>query len=35
MTFWTYFWVFVPPIVLVIIGIVFYFIAGKSRKEVS
>jgi len=27
--------IFVPPIVLVIIGIVFYIIAGKSKKEVS
>ncbi len=35
MTFWTYFWIFVPPIALVIIGIVFYIVAGKSKKEAS
>jgi len=30
MTFWTYFWLFVPPILLVIIGVIFYFVTGEE-----
>ncbi len=32
MSFWTYFWLFVPPVILVIIGFVFYA-ASKSGGQ--
>jgi len=35
MTFWTYFWLFVPPILLVLIGIVFYIVTGKKKGKVK
>lgn len=31
MTFWTYFWLFVPPVVLVVIGIAYYIITGEKQ----
>jgi len=31
MTFWTYFWLFVPPIALVVIGLVYYFVTGEKQ----
>jgi len=33
MGFWTYFWVFVPPVILVLIGIIFYIVAGRRAKR--
>jgi hypothetical protein len=33
MTFWTYFWLFVPPVVLVAIGVIFYIISGKREAR--
>jgi len=33
MNFWTYFWLFAPPIILVVIGVVYYFITGKEVSK--
>lgn len=33
MTFWTYFWLFVPPVVLIIISVLFYFLTGKKEAR--
>lgn len=30
---WTYFWLFVPPVLLVVIGVVYYFISGRREPE--
>jgi len=32
MSFWTYFWIFVPPVILVSIGFVFYFTTGRKEE---
>jgi hypothetical protein len=32
MPFWTKFWVIVPPIVLLVITIIFYIVSGKKRE---
>jgi hypothetical protein len=32
MPFWTKFWVIVPPIVLLVITIIFYIASGKKRE---
>jgi hypothetical protein len=34
MTFWAYVWVFVPPLALVAIGLIFFFVTrpGKDPK---
>jgi len=32
MTFWTYFWIFTPPIILVIIGFVYYFVTAGQEE---
>lgn len=33
MDFWTYFWMFVPPVLLVIIGVIYYFVTGKEAPK--
>jgi hypothetical protein len=33
MGFWDYFWIFVPPVVLVIIGVVYYFLTSRSGRS--
>ena len=31
MPFWTYFWVIVPPVVLISTSIIFYFVTGNEE----
>jgi hypothetical protein len=31
MTFWTYFWIFVPPIALVVIGVIYYLVSTPDE----
>ncbi len=31
MTFWTYFWLFAPPVALVVIGVVYYIVTGEKQ----
>ena len=33
MSFWTYFWIFVPPVLLVLIGIIFYIVTGRRARQ--
>ncbi len=33
MSFWTYFWLFVPPVLLVIISLIYYFATGEKTAE--
>jgi len=33
MSFWTYFWLFVPPILLVLIGVIFYYVTGGRAER--
>ena len=33
MTFWTYFWLFVPPVLLVLIGVIFYIITNRRAEQ--
>lgn len=36
MSFWAYFWLFVPPVILVVIGFVFYAVSkpGDQAEEI-
>ncbi len=31
MSFWTYFWIFAPPVLLVIIGFLYYLISSPDE----
>jgi hypothetical protein len=31
MSFWTYFWIFVPPIMLVVFGVIYYIFSSPDE----
>jgi hypothetical protein len=33
MDFWTYFWIFAPPVLLIVIGVIDYIVTGKKASK--
>ncbi len=33
MNFWTNFWLLVPPVLLVVISLIYYFVTGKEAPK--
>jgi hypothetical protein len=33
MDFWTYFWIFAPPVLLIVIGVIYYIVTGKKASK--